>query len=187
MVKRCISEKGKEKQLEKELPWGLIPPDEKEMYREAELKQWQEHVEFGAVRPLSLSESEEVRRRVSPDRILRSRFAYKDKNYAKRKCDPSVPAKPKARLCIAGHCDPDLGRVDMQVDAPTACRHSILLALQLCLCRGWHVSVGDIKAAFLNVVPAPRKLYFSQPKNGIPSLSQGQLVEVLKGVFGFVN
>ena len=95
MVKRCISEKGKEKQLEKELPWGLIPPDEREMYREAELKQWQEHVEFGAVRPLSLSESEEVRRRVSPDRILRSRFAYKDKNYAKRKCDPSVPAKPK--------------------------------------------------------------------------------------------
>ena len=44
MVKRCVSEKGKEKQLEKELPWGMIPPDERPLYRQAEEKQWQEHV-----------------------------------------------------------------------------------------------------------------------------------------------
>lgn len=43
---------------------------------------------------------------------------------------------------------------------------------------------GDVKAAFLNGIPAPRSLYFSQPKNGIPSLQPGQLAEVLKGVFG---
>ena len=160
MVKRCVSEKGKEKQLEKELPWGLIPPEERELYRQAELKQWNEHVDFGAVRALSLAESELVRKTVSPDRILRSRFAYKDKNYAKRKCDPSVPPRPKARLCIAGHMDPDLGSKDMAVDAPTAGRHSILLALQVALCRSWKVSTGDIKAAFLNGVPASEALLF---------------------------
>lgn len=186
MVKRCISEKGKEKQLEKELPWGLIPPDERQLYKEAELKQWKEHVDFGAVRALSLEESQLVRASVSPDRILRSRFAYKDKNYAKRKCDPTVtvPPKPKARLCIAGHMDPDLGHTDMAVDAPTTGRHSILLALQLALCRSWKISTGDIKAAFLNGVPAPRKLYFSQPRGGMPTLEPGQLIEVVKGVFG---
>ena len=184
MVKRCVSEKGKEKQLEKELPWGLIPPEERELYRQAELKQWNEHVDFGAVRALSLAESDQVRKTVSSDRILRSRFAYKDKNYAKRKCDPSVPPKPKARLCIAGHMDPDLGNKDMAVDAPTAGRHSILLALQVALCRSWKVSTGDIKAAFLNGVPAPRKLYFSQPRGGMPTLEQGQIIEVVKGVFG---
>ena len=183
MVKRCVSEKGKEKQLEKEIPWGMIPPDERELYRQAELKQWNEHVDFGAVRALSLQESENIRRTVSPDRILRSRFAYKDKNYAKRKCDPSVPPRPKARLCIAGHMDPDLGNKDMAVDAPTA-GHSILLALQLALCRSWKVSTGDIKAAFLNGVPAPRRLHFSQPRGGMPTLEHGQLIEVVKGVFG---
>ena len=184
MVKRCISEKGKEKQLEKELPWGMIPPDDRHLYREQELKQWKEHVEFGAVRALSHEESREVLRTVPSERILSSRFAYRDKNHALRKADPTVPCKPKARLCIAGHRDPDLGRYDMAVDAPTTSRHSILLALQLGLCRGWRVSVGDIRAAFLNGVPAPRKLYFKQPRGGIPSLEEGQLVEVIKGVFG---
>lgn len=184
MVKRCISEKGREKQLEKELPWGMIPPEERPLFREAELKQWNQHVDFRAVRPLSIEESEKIRRTVDPKRILRSRFAYKDKNYAKRKVDGAVPPRPKARLCIAGHCDPDLGSMDMQVDAPTTGRHSILLALQLGLNRRWRTSVGDIKAAFLNGVPAPRSLFFSQPKNGIPSLDPRQLVEVLKGVFG---
>ena len=122
MVKRCISEKGKEKQLEKELPWGLIPYEERHLYREQELKQWKEHVEFGAVRPLSVKESQQVLDSVPAERILNSRFAYRDKNYAKKKTDQSVPCKPKARLCIAGHRDPDLGRYDMAVDAPTTSR-----------------------------------------------------------------
>eukprot|EP00435_Cladocopium_sp_Y103_P057058 s39_g19.t1 len=177
LTKHAISEKGKEKQLEKELPWQLIPPDEKELYREAELKQWNEHVQFEAVRALSPEESAEVLKRVKPDRILNSRFLYRDKNYAKRKTDPSVPAKPKARLCIAGQNDPDLGKIDMVTDAPTTSRHSIILALQLALCRGWLVSVGDIRAAFLNGFQAPRDLYFRQPKRGIPGLLPEQIIE----------
>ena len=59
-----------------------------------------------------------------------------------------------------------------------------MLALQLALSRGWLVSVGDIRAAFLNGVPAPRQLYFRQPRGGIPTLEKGQLIEVVKGVFG---
>lgn len=184
MVKHAISERGREKQLEKEIPWQLIPPEERDLYREAELKQWKEHVDYGAVRALSVEESQETMKRVDPSRILTSRYLYRDKNWSKRKADPSVPAKPKARLCIAGQNDPDLGKIFMFTDAPTTSRHSIILALQLSLCRGWRVSVGDIRAAFLNGIPAPRDLYFRQPKRGIPSLQQGQIVEVLKGVFG---
>ena len=184
MMKRCISQKGKEKQLEKELPWGQIPPDERHLYKEAEEKQWLEHVEYGAVRPLSLEESQHVEASVPKDRILNSRFAYRDKNYAKRKSDPAVAPKPKARLCIAGQWDPDLVVKDLATDAPTVCRQSIIMALQLALSRSWLASVGDVRAAFLNGIPAPRKLYFRQPRAGIASLQPGQLVEVLKGVFG---
>lgn len=101
MTKRCISEKGREKQLEKELPWGLIPYEEGHLYREAELKQWKEHVEFGAVRALSVEESKKVVETVPKERILNARFAYKDKSHAARKAGQQVPCKPKARLCIS--------------------------------------------------------------------------------------
>ncbi|CAE7612538.1 RE1 [Symbiodinium sp. CCMP2592] len=167
-----------------ELKWHEIPDSEKALYIDAEELQWKEHVKYEAVRELSLEESARVRREVPASRILRSRFAYKDKNYAKRKADASLPPKPKARLCVAGQTDPDLGQRDMMVDAPTASRHSILLACQLALERGWKASIGDIRAAFLNGVKAPRDLYFEQPRRGIPGLSRGQLVEILKGVFG---
>lgn len=158
MTKGCISENGREKQLEKELPWGLIPYEERHLYREAELKQWKEHVEFGAVRALSVEESKKLVEIVPKERILNARFAYKDKNHAARKASQQVPCKPKARLCIAGHRDPDLGHYDMAVDAPTTSRHSILLAIQLGLARGWSITVGDIRPAFLSGVPAPRQI-----------------------------
>lgn len=58
------------------------------------------------------------------------------------------------------------------------------MALQIALMREWVVSVGDIRSAFLQGIEAPRKLYFRQPKRGIPGLEPGQLVEILKGVFG---
>ena len=183
MAARRCSERGREKQLEKEIPWSLIPPQERDAYRAAEETQWQEHLQFGAVRPLTLEETRQVRQSVAPERILRSRYAYRDKNHSKRKLDPSLPPKAKARLCVSGQLDPDLQK-DMSVDAPTAGRQSVLLAIQVALCRDWFASIGDIRAAFLNGVPAPRDLYFEQPKRGIPSMEPGALVEILKGVFG---
>ena len=48
----------------------------------------------------------------------------------------------------------------MAVDAPTTSNHSILLAIQFGLSRGWHISVGDIRTTFLDGVPAPRQLCF---------------------------
>ena len=177
MAAHRISEKGKQKQLEKEISWGQIPPEERHHYRAAELTQWQEHVEFGAVRALSVEESRQVLDDTDPSRILRARFAYKEE-------DASLGPKAKARLCVAGHCDPDLGQKDMAVDAPTASRLSLLVCLQLALARGWRASIADIKAAFLNGVEAPRGLYFRQPRRGIPTLQPGQIVEIVKGVFG---
>lgn len=118
LVKRAISARGQEKQLEKELPWHAIPLEERELYKAAEEKQWNEHVQFEA-----------VEKTVPAERILSSRFLYRDKNHAKRKKDPKAEPKAKARLCVAGQWDPDLGRIDMATDAPTVSRHSIILAL----------------------------------------------------------
>ena len=176
-----------EKALDKELPWNMIPDSEKGLYQEAEAKQWKEHMDFGAVRPLSLEESREVESRVGKDRIISSRFLYRDKNRSKRRLDENIECKPKARLCVGGQKDPDLGVVEMSVDAPTASRYSILIGLMVALSRQWTVSVGDIRAAFLNGVEAPRDLYFRQPVRGIPGLHPRQLIEIVKGVFGLAT
>ena len=141
-------------------------------------------MDFGAVRALSWLSRKLVRKTVSPDRILRSRFAYKDKNYAKRKCDPSVPPRPKARLCIAGHMDPDLGSKGHGRGCTDSWKTFNSSSPSGCSLPIWKVSTGDIKAAFLYGVPAPRKLYFSQPRGGMPTLEAGQIIEVVKGVFG---
>ena len=116
-VKKNLTGEALEKSLDKELPWSFIPEEEKEMYREAERKQWQEHMDFGAVRPLSLQESREVEAKVDKSRIISSRFFYRDKNRSKRRLDTSIPCRPKARLCVGGQRDPDLGVIDMAVDA----------------------------------------------------------------------
>ena len=186
-TKSGLSGEALEKALDKELPWNMIPFEEKELYQEAELKQWKEHVDFGAVRPLSVEESRLVESTIGKERILPARFLYRDKNRSKRRQDGSIPCKPKARLCVGGQKDPDLGHVEMSVDAPTASRHAVLLGLLLALARGWMVTVGDIRAAFLNGVEAPRGLYFRQPVRGIPTLEKGQLIEILKGVFGLAT
>lgn len=114
-----------------------------------------------------MEESKKVVAIVPKERILNARFAYKDKNHAARKAGQQVPCKPEARLCIAGHRYPDLGHYDMAVDAPTTSRHSILLAIQLGLARGWSISVEDIRPAFLNVVFLHLGNYFRPPRGGV--------------------
>ena len=74
MLRRATTKRGREKQLEKELPWKLIPPEKHALFREAEAKQWNEHLSLGALRPLSVEESDKVSGE-EPDRIIGSRFA----------------------------------------------------------------------------------------------------------------
>ncbi|CAE7263747.1 GIP, partial [Symbiodinium natans] len=127
-----------EKALEKELPWNMIPPEQHEGFRAAEMKQWEEHVEHGALEPLTVEQSREVWRTRS-DRVLNSRFAYRDKLWSRRREQPDVGWKHKARLVISGHKDPDLLK-GLPTHAPTISRLGIHLLLQILasnLENGW--------------------------------------------------
>ena len=119
------------KQQDKEVKWDDIPEDEKPLYIEAERKQWAEHLHYEAVRVHLPEDAEVLRAKVPPDRILKARFAYRDKNCSKRREDPAVPAKAKARLCIGGHLDPDLKKGDINTEAPTASKTSMFTLLFL--------------------------------------------------------
>ena len=188
MVKRATTERGRQKQLEKEIPWGYIPHEQKQAFKNAEQQQWMEHLNHAAVEPVDVEESRRILKE-KPERILPSRFAYRDKNWSKRKKDESIGWKPKARLVIGGHLDPDL-HLGLQTSAPTVSRQGILLLLQILASRldsRWGASAGDITAAFLNGKALKRELYIKQPRTGLGDLHPEQLVRLTKGVFGLVD
>ena len=88
------------KQSDKEIAWEKIPEEERQLYVQAEAKQWEEHLKYGAVRVHLPEDAEVLRRKVPRERVIKARFAYRDKHVAKRREDPTVPCKAKARLCV---------------------------------------------------------------------------------------
>ena len=188
MLKIAKTPRGKEKALEKEIPWSLIPPEQHDNFRQAEKKQWLEHVEHNALEPLSISESRDVAE-TKGDRILGSRFAYRDKLWSRRRAQPDIGWKPKARLVIAGHKDPDLAR-GLSTHAPTISRQGIHLLLQILasnLDKGWKGYAGDVTAAFLCGEDLVRELYLRQPRTGLGDLHPEQLLCIRKPIFGLVD
>ncbi|CAE7227793.1 RE1 [Symbiodinium sp. CCMP2456] len=188
MAKFAKTARGREKALEKEIPWSLIPGEAQSLFKEAEDKQYQEHRQHGALEPMSLEESREVTR-TRGDRVLPSRFAYRDKNWSKRRGDPSVPWKAKSRLVIGGHRDPDLLK-GLNTHAPTISRQGILLLLQVLasnLDHGWTGHAGDVTAAFLSGETLTRELFLKQPRTGLGGLHPEQLLRIRKPIFGLVD
>ena len=192
MLRSDLTRRGVEKRKEKELKWSEIPQDVHKKFREAEKTQWDEHLAYDALQPLSLSESDAVRSAVAPERILRCRWAYKDKNYARRREGEDVPWRCKSRLVIAGHTDPDLGAEHLSTDAPTLSRCGLSCMLQM-VANGrvrtdpWTVAAGDIRCAFLTGSYLVRELYMHQPRTGFPGMSPGELVKIKKNVFGLAT
>ncbi|OLQ01618.1 Copia protein [Symbiodinium microadriaticum] len=187
MMKIATTERSREKQYEKELPWRHIPPEQHAAFKEAERKQIKEHLDHEALRMLTLEETTEVLRTVPPERVLTSRWAYKDKNYAKRRGNKDIAWRPKARLIIGGHKDPDIPL--LVTDAPTVSRLSVLVLMQILACHledpdPWIACAGDVNAAFLNGQPLQRTLFMKQPRSGIQGMTPGAIFQVTKGIFG---
>ncbi|CAE7225449.1 RE2 [Symbiodinium sp. CCMP2592] len=188
MMKLPKTPRAKENALEKEIPWSLIPEDQHEGFRAAERTQYDEHIQHDALEPLSVEESREILR-TKHDRVLSSRFAYKDKFWSKRKEQPDIGWKHKARLVIAGHRDPDLMN-GLNTHAPTVSRQGILLLLQILasnLHRGWTGHAGDVSAAFLCGENLLRELFLKQPRSGLGDLHPEQLLRIKKPIFGLVD
>ena len=188
MMKMAKTPRGREKALEKEIPWSMVPPEQQENFKQAELKQYSEHVEHNALEPLSVELSRKVMEE-QPDRVLNSRFAYRDKHWSRRRQEPNLNWKAKARLVIAGHRDPDL-LSGLPTHAPTISRQGIHLLLQVLasnLRRGWKGFAGDVTAAFLCGEDLQRELYLRQPKTGLGDLHPEQLLRIRKPIFGLVD
>ena len=194
LMRKHLTRRGLEKRQEKELRWDEIPAEFQQKFRDAEAKQWHEHLHFDALQPLDDAESDYVKKNVSASRVLRSRWAYKDKNWSKRRREGQAEWRCKSRLVIAGHTDPDLSSGRLATDAPTLSRPGLLCLLQL-LANGlhgadpWRVSAGDIQCAFLtgSYLSREEELFIHQPATGFPGMRPGQLVRVKKNIFGLAT
>ena len=96
--------------------------------------------------------------------------------------------KAKARLCLQGHLCPDSETGKLQVDSPTIERVSTMIFLHLVVSFGWTKNwcIGDISNAFLQGAPLERTevMYMRQPKQGLSGLVPGQILKLLKPVYG---
>ena len=174
--------------LEKEIPFDRIPAEERELYRAAEEKEWQSWLEYDSCEILSREESERVERE-EKERILPSRYVFRNKHAGLRdQFGKPLPVKAKARLCLQGHLCPDSRSGQLQVDSPTIERVSTMLFLHQVISMGWlkHWYIGDISNAFLQGAPLVGKpaMYMRQPKQGLRGLVEGQILKLLKPVYG---
>ena len=84
-MRRQLTRRGLEKRQEKELRWSEISPELHGKFREAESKQWFKHIEYDALEPLDEDQTAKVLASTAKKRVLRSRWAYRDKNWVSDK------------------------------------------------------------------------------------------------------
>ena len=142
-------------------------------------------MKYEAVKALDLQASAEVEANF-PDRILPTRVCYRDK----RAATPWLPMKPKARLVCRGDRDPDLP--ELRRDAPTLTRAGLMCILQIAASMSnWFLFNADITGAFLqgdqSLASRSDALFLRQPREGLPGLVAGQLLLVVRGIFGLAN
>ena len=186
--KQTQSQTKLKRMMEKEIPYDMIPHQDRELYKAAEEKEWQPWVDYNSCKILSLEESRQVEQE-RPDRVLPSKYVFRSKNAGLKDTngDP-LPVKAKARLCLQGHLCPDSKSGQVQVDSPTIERVSTMIFLHLVTSYGWANNwfIGDISNAFLQGAPLEGKpdMFMRQPKQGLKGLQPGQLLKLLKPVYG---
>eukprot|EP00439_Symbiodinium_sp_Y106_P010950 s656_g1.t1 len=186
--KRPQSQNKLRRMMEKEIPFDMIPQSERALYREAEEKEWQSWLDYQSCEVLSLEQSQAIEKE-RPDRVLPSRYVFRNKHAGlKDSTGKDLPVKAKARLCLQGHLCPDSRTGKLQVDSPTIERVSTMIFLHLVTSFGWTKNwfIGDISNAFLQGAPlqGTQVMYMRQPKQGLKGLVPGQLLKLLKPVYG---
>ena len=184
-----------QKRMQKELPHSNNEPFVQAQIDAAKTLEWNTLSEKNAVRLLSVSESEWVKKHRA-NRIMGSRFvitkkALEDLVENGLSADPLKPDhwKVKARWCLQGHLDPDLSSKAQagMLQSPTLSQMGRMVLFQMLASHRWTLQLGDIKGAFLEAGPLNpryRPLYAWLPAGGLPGADSAQLVEVLGNAYG---
>ena len=185
-------------QEERKIDWAMIAnrggdevkesdilPEDWPKWKVSDGEEWSKVEASGAVKPLSLEESEEIHRQLQEagtwSRVLPSTVVRRWKPAEL----PGEPPSMKSRWCVRGDKDPDILSLDRY--APTVTTSIIAVALQVASAMNFRCALGDLKNAFMQSDPLRReqgRLFCKQPSGGLPSLQPGQLIEILAGAYG---
>ena len=184
-----VSKQKAKRMIEKEIPYNRIALHEKQLFHEAEVKEWTSWKQFDTVEALSEEEARKIQRD-QPERILKSRWVYRNKHAGMYDQGVPLPTKAKARLCVMGQFAPGVVEGTTPVDSPTVQRVSTLYFLHCILCWGWTATwaVGDVSNAFLQGErPKGDDLFMSQPERGLPDVADGVIFRLKKSVYGLCD
>ena len=180
-----------QKALDKEVPWqAILEMNQEDLDKyvdsaKAEETSWQQ---FNSVIPLTTQEASLKKR------ILRSRAAYRDK------AKGQGPLKAKTRVVALGHPDPDLKELCRASATPTRQSEYMLYAIFIAGHNNmfldgrdkWQLWCGDIKTAFLQGTPDPRRLplYMLPPQDGVTKLAgtfRSPLYKIVGNIYGLAS
>ena len=178
---QTMSRKDK-KALEKELPWSAIPLEHRELYRQALVKEWTTWKKYEAVKILSLEYSREVEKLFDPSRILAARVCYRDKRAGDQAEGPdSMSRRHRPRLAgVTPGCS-DINPPWVDAD-PAAGSFAPRLVHRDRRCD-WRFSSRRPST----IAQRQEPLFIRQPKEGLPDLQPGQLLLVVRRIFGLAN
>ena len=184
-----MSAKLQKKMLDKEVPFSQIREEDLPLYEIAEDKEWKDWLKNGSVKVIKGKDAVHVRLHTSPKHIINIRFVYRDKNASIRTPQVPLPIKAKARLCAQASKEPAAMAGLIKLDSPTVQRVGVMIFLQLLANFGWHENwiKADISSAFLQGVERDNvhgKLYLNPPNRPLQGVDPGDILEVIKSVYG---
>ena len=124
-------------------------------------------------------------RRASSEGRCESHPAHKNGTPLQASEEVGVAPSSKSRWCIRGDKDPDI--LELERFSPTVSTSSLQIAMQAAMNHGFRGRVGDLKSAFTQSMPLMRKkgrIFCTQCGGGHHELQDGQLIEVVLGVYG---
>eukprot|EP00435_Cladocopium_sp_Y103_P071079 s134_g36.t1 len=165
-----------------------IPDEEWPEWIAQDTEEFQKIVKSGALRILSMEESNAVREQLAKEgksnRILPSRMVRRYKPGDA----PGAPRTKKSRFCIRGDKDPDIA--DLARFAPTVTTSNLQVLIQAAVNHAFRGVIGDLKSAFTQSLPLVRKggkLYCRSVNGSMPGLEEGQLAEIILGCYGLCD
>eukprot|EP00435_Cladocopium_sp_Y103_P070319 s238_g35.t1 len=165
-----------------------IPTEEWPEWKLRDAEEFQKIVDSGALRVLSVEESQRVREELGRegklDRILPTRMVRRYKPGDA----PGAPRVKKSRFCIRGDKDPDIA--DLSRFAPTVTTSNLQVLIQAAINKNFNGVIGDLKSAFTQSLPLFRKggkLYCRSVGGSMPGLEEDQLAEIVLGCYGLCD
>ena len=180
----------------KEVKMNELCSKNKQSFWKAIEKEVSNNVEIGAYKGLDLETSTKIRK-TQPEKIMSSRYVLTAKPLEPGDVEPaqhagllldwdgSEPCKAKARHVMKGFSE--TGAEHLNSTTPQVTRDAMMLVVQLIASFQWDLGFLDFTQAFHSGDPINRVLYAEQPREGVPGMVPGQLIQLLKCCYGLTD